>query len=269
MTNFAVKGDELNMNRSICQFGFIPVRNEATESSEMSTQILFGETYEVIDEVEKWKKIRIDFDGYEGWIDAKLHKEVFSNEADNWLNAKKWIVPGPFAKIIRDSDRSSIIVPGGSEIFFNGEDLNGFIINDETYYLAPNYNPNKQPGTIEEIAMTFFNMPYLWGGRSFFGIDCSGFTQIVNKIAGKHIPRNASQQVLTGSDIPFVEEAQAGDLAFFDNQEGNIVHVGICLGRGEIIHASGCVRIDKLDHQGIFIQDKRLYSHTLRTIKRI
>ncbi|MBP5365664.1 MAG: C40 family peptidase [Bacteroidales bacterium] len=257
------------MNESICQFGFIPVRHDPDERAEMETQLLFGETYEVLEEIDRWKRIRMDYDGYEGWIDAKLDIKMFGNEVEQWRAAKKWVVPGPFAKIIRDRDRSSIIIPGGSEIYFNGTELNSFVINDETYYLAPNYNPNKQPGTIEEVAMTFFNMPYLWGGRGFFGIDCSGFTQVVNKIIGKRIPRNAYQQVMIGTDVPFVEEAKAGDLAFFDNKEGRIVHVGICLGRGEIIHSSGCVKIDKLDHQGIFVQSRRAYSHQLRAIKRI
>ena len=101
------------------------------------------------------------------------------------------------------------------------------------------------------------------------GMDCSGFSQVVHRIVGNDLPRDASQQVELGDTISFVEEAQAGDLAFFDNEEGNITHVGICLGGGDIIHASGSVRIDKLDHIGIFNADKGTYSHKLRVIKRI
>ena len=120
-----------------------------------------------------------------------------------------------------------------------------------------------------ENAMMYINAPYLWGGRSPFGIDCSGFTQLVYKIAGKKLPRDAYQQAEIGQTLSFVEEAQSGDLAFFDNEEGSIVHVGILLQDNEIIHASGKVRIDKIDHQGIFNVDTKRYSHKLRLIKKI
>ena len=109
----------------------------------------------------------------------------------------------------------------------------------------------------------------MWGGRSFFGIDCSGFTQIAFKLNGFKLPRDASQQALIGTPLSFVEEAQAGDLAFFDNEEGKIIHVGIILEDAKIIHASGKVRVDKLDHYGIFNVDSKRYSHHLRVIKRV
>jgi cell wall-associated NlpC family hydrolase len=109
----------------------------------------------------------------------------------------------------------------------------------------------------------------LWGGKSPFGIDCSGFTQVVYKLNGYKLPRDANQQVNLGEPLSFVEEAEAGDLAFFDNEEGRIVHVGILLNNQSIIHASGYVRVDKFDHYGIFNQDTGKYSHTLRVIKRL
>jgi len=119
------------------------------------------------------------------------------------------------------------------------------------------------------VAQSFLNVPYVWGGRNFYGMDCSGFIQVVFAIKGIDLPRDASQQVNLGHIVSFVEEARAGDIAFFDDEEGNIVHVGMCLGRGEIIHASGRVRMDKFDHQGIFDGEKRRYSHKLRVIKRV
>jgi cell wall-associated NlpC family hydrolase len=122
---------------------------------------------------------------------------------------------------------------------------------------------------IKETAYLFLNAPYLWGGRSPFGIDCSGFTQLVYKLNGYKLPRDARQQVELGSPLSFVEEAEAGDLAFFDNEEGNIVHVGIILENQQIIHASGSVRIDKFDHYGIFHSDNKKYSHMLRVIKKL
>ena len=122
---------------------------------------------------------------------------------------------------------------------------------------------------IIEVANSYLSTPYLWGGKSPFGIDCSGFTQIVYKINGIPIPRDASEQVNLGDSRNFIDEAQAGDLAFFDNEEGHVIHVGIVLEGRKIIHASGEVRIDKLDHQGIFNIDKKIYTHKLRVIQNI
>ncbi len=257
------------MSSSICIYGIIPVRRDPSERAEMVTQLLFGETYQVLEIQDKWCRIKSDFDQYEGWIDAKLYEPMVEGEVERWRNARKWIVPGPFAKIICEPSKEAVFLSGGSAVWFNGQDMNSFVIGNREYYLASNYSSSKKVASFEEAARSFLQSPYLWGGRSFYGIDCSGFAQMVYKIMGQVIPRDASQQVELGENVPFVEEAVAGDLAFFDNAEGQIYHVGICLGRGEIIHASGCVRIDKLDHQGIFVTDKKQYSHKLRVIKRI
>ena len=104
---------------------------------------------------------------------------------------------------------------------------------------------------IVKVARRYLNAPYLWGGRSPFGVDCSGFTQMVYKIAGQHLLRDAAQQVSQGRSIDFMEECQAGDLAFFDNEEGDIIHVGMILADNHIIHCDGMVRIDRLDQSGI------------------
>lgn len=257
------------MSASVCVYGFVPVRKEPSERSEMVTQLLFGETYQVLEVQKNWCHIQIDFDGYSGWMDANLHLPMLDGEVDRWRQASKWTVPGPFVKIISEPSKEALFISGGSTIFFNGQDMNSFVIANNEFYLTSNYSSAKKCATFEEAARAFLRTPYLWGGRSFYGIDCSGFSQIVYKLMGHSIPRDASQQVELGGNVTFVEEAVAGDLAFFDNEEGVITHVGICLGRGEIIHASGCVRIDKLDHQGIFVEDKKKYSHKLRIIKRI
>ena len=115
----------------------------------------------------------------------------------------------------------------------------------------------------------FLNTPYLWGGKTPFGIDCSGFSQMVYRINGYQLNRSAEEQSQQGDALSFIEESEPGDLAFFDNNEGVIDHVGIILKDNYIIHVNGEVRIDRIDHTGIFNTDKRLYSHQLRVIKKI
>ena len=257
------------MTASLCTYSFIPLRSEPTERSELVNQILFGDIYEIVDTVDNWVEVICDFDGYRGWIDKKLVEHLSASEVEQWRKGEKWIVPGPSVEIVCEPEKQQQIVPAGSCIVFNGQDSNSFYIGSKEYYLATGYKNNGNKTGIEEIAISFINSPYLWGGKTFMGIDCSGFSQVVHRIAGNDIPRDASGQVELGETISFVEEAIAGDLAFFDNEEGDITHVGICMGGGEIIHASGSVRVDKFDHIGIFNVSKNAYSHKLRVIKRI
>jgi cell wall-associated NlpC family hydrolase len=147
---------------------------------------------------------------------------------------------------------------------------NTIAINEHKFTFAGQTNAENHfsYANISDLAKLFLAAPYQWGGRSILGIDCSGFTQLVYKIIGIKIPRDAKEQALQGQVIDFVAELQAGDLVFFDNEKGNIIHVGIALAGGKIIHASGQVRIDQLDHQGIFNQEKNAYTHQLRLMKR-
>ncbi|TLX74092.1 NlpC/P60 family protein [Labilibacter sediminis] len=256
------------MSGSISVYSFIPVRKEPSERSELVTQILFGETFVVTEKTEKWAKIKMDFDGYTGWIDANLVFKVAPTQYELWKNADAWMVPTPNMKIVQDGSSAPITIPAGSRIVFNGHEKNSFSIGNNEYYISGQIPSDKDLG-IREVATSLLHTPYLWGGRSFFGIDCSGLSQIVYKINGIKIPRDAYQQIEHGENVSFVEEATIGDLAFFDNEEGDIVHVGICIGGGQIIHAHGEVRIDHIDHQGIFNREKNKYSHRLRVIKRI
>ena len=255
------------MTGSICPFGAIPVRAEPTELSALETQILFGEVFYLLETIPGWCRVRTEYDNYEGWINDKIFIPTDDKIINQWLAASGIIVPPPFIQLIREPDKSVQIISGGSKIVFNGDDLNSVTIGNREFYLQGKLPDRKLK--LEEIAKGFLNTPYLWGGRTFFGIDCSGLIQVVFKILGMHIPRNASQQVECGTIVSFVEEARPGDLAFFDDAENMITHVGICLGNGSIIHASGEVRVDSLDHQGIFNQDLKKYTHHLRVIKRI
>ena len=258
---------QIIMIGSICPFGAIPVRKEPAESSELETQALFGEVFYVLESIPGWKLIRLEHDGSEGWVDEKTVIPADENEIKRWLTAPAFIISTQCQKLIREPQKSVQVISGGSRIVFNGEDLNSFVIGKREFYVQLALSDRKPD--LEEVAKCFLNAPYLWGGRTFMGIDCSGLTQIVFKIMGKNIPRNVSQQVECGSIISFVEEAGPGDLAFFDDSEGTIIHVGICLGNGRIIHASGEVRLDYLDHQGIFNNEMQKYTYHLRVIKRI
>ncbi|PZX11871.1 SH3 domain-containing protein [Breznakibacter xylanolyticus] len=257
------------MTGSICTAGFIPVRAHASETAEMVTQIVFGETYEILQMEEKWARIRMDYDGYEGWIDAKMIVNLPERELDSWRNKEAWMVPSPLVKVISDHDKSSHTLTGGSRIVFNGSNINSFTINNCDYYLTGSATPAKKMPNIQEIAMNYLNTPYLWGGRTFYGIDCSGLVQMVYKIIGVQLPRDASQQIEHGTTVEFVEETHTGDIAFFCDDNDIITHVGICIGKGDIIHASGVVRIDKLDHQGIYNTQLKKYTHKLKLIKRV
>ena len=259
------------MKFGIANLSIVPVRVEAKEQSEQVTQILFGETFEIIERRKSWYHIKTQLDNYEGWIDTKLVRRIKEKEFEQINNSKKHISNDIVSIITKSDDKTILLIPAGSTFpNFNNTDLTFKIVEDR-YEL--NQNITKLTDDIRKniisTAIKYINAPYLWGGRTHFGIDCSGFSQIAYKICGLNIPRDASQQVTMGRTINMIEEAKPGDLAFFDNDEGQIIHVGIIMGNNKIIHASGKVRIDKIDHQGIFNEDTNEYSHNLRVIQNI
>jgi hypothetical protein len=256
------------MSFGICTLSIIPCRKEPSGTSEMVTQLLFGETYTIIEDREDWLQITTNFDNYPCWISAKQHMRI--TDAD-FKSLKINLLSSELVQVINQSDNQLVfpITIGATLPNFKNGNLK---IADNSFAFEGQTNDSNIKKTIKEIKETaylFLNAPYLWGGRSPFGIDCSGFTQLVYKLNGYQLPRDASQQVEFGTALSFVEEAEAGDLAFFDNEEGNIVHVGIILENQQIIHASGCVRIDKFDHYGIFHSENKKYSHMLRVIKKV
>lgn len=256
------------MSFGICTLSVIPCRKEPSSTSEMVTQLLFGETYTIIEDKEDWLSITTNYDNYPCWISAKQHSSISDTELKKLTIDK---VSSELIQVISNTQTNSIFpITIGSTIPNLANTKSDF--GNHTFSFEGNTTSilhKKDIKAIKETAFLFLNAPYLWGGRSPFGIDCSGFTQLVYKLNGYKIPRDASQQVELGSALSFVEEAEEGDLAFFDNEAGNIVHVGIVLDNQQIIHASGSVRIDKFDHYGIFHSNTKKYTHMLRVIKKL
>jgi gamma-D-glutamyl-L-lysine dipeptidyl-peptidase len=258
------------MYYGICLLSVIPCRREPSNSSEMVTQLLFGEHYSVKEQNDNWVQIITAYDNYECWISRKQHTKI-SESLFKSLELQSPVLSAEFFHNITNQNNGvNFPIPIGATLpaFVNKEcKLEEFVFNFEGKTVATYIK--KTPEDIITTSKLFLSAPYLWGGRTFMGIDCSGFTQLVYKLNGYKLPRDAFQQAELGHPLNFVEEAQPGDLAFFDNEEGRIVHVGILLSSSEIIHASGSVRIDKLDHYGIFHSENKKYSHMLRVIKRI
>lgn len=237
------------MNKGICIVTVAPVRAESSDKSEIVTEILFGESADILEVNKNWTKIKMHYDGYEGWMDTKQIKLV----SEEYLaNRKTTIITEDFASIMTNDGKTLLSM--GSEVEY------------------PAVASRRSHDVRESIALTakeFLNIPYLWGGKSFFAVDCSGFTQLVYKIHNIKLPRDAYQQAEVGELLSFVEESQPGDLAFFENSEGRIIHVGIMLDNQKIIHASGKVRIDTLDSSGIFNKELNKHTHKLRVIKSV
>lgn len=256
------------MKYGIGHLSVVPCRAEASDKSEQVTQLLFGETIKVYEQKRTWFRIKTAHDNYECWIDESQFQFITQREFEALKEVKPKVVSDLVS--VMQSDLEMMTVLMGSNLP-NFEDSATKVGN-----LTWSYEGNVQDTTsvlpkekLAENSYLLLNSPYQWGGRSAFGIDCSGFVQLIYKLNGVSLPRDASQQAKMGQTLSFIEEAEDGDLAFFDNEEGNITHVGIILSNNRIIHASGKVRIDKLDHQGIFNQDKRDYSHRLRLITKI
>ena len=249
----------------ICNLSIIPLRTEPSDRSEIVSQVLFGEHFEILELDKQWAKIKLHFDEYEGWVDSKQYQII---TADNYeiLGKEASILNYDLVEYI--SDANNVLIPitlGASLSFLNHND-----INVKNYaFEGLKISGIKPKMNLVATAYMYLNSPYLWGGKTPFGIDCSGFTQMVYKLNGYALLRDASQQCNQGEVLSFIEESEPGDLAFFDNEEGTIIHVGIILDNNYIIHASGKVRIDRLDHLGIYNAELNRHTHRLRVIKKI
>lgn len=258
------------MTYGICTLSIVPCRKEPSGTSEMVTQLLFGEHYSVLEHSNDWLRIKIAYDQYECWISVKQHTQI-AEPLFRELGKNTPALSRELVQVVHDkkNDVRFPVTIGASLPFFKDHGSVFGTFDFSTDGQAAPADQKKPAPDILATAYLYLNAPYLWGGKTLFGIDCSGFTQMVFKLNGYTLPRDAWQQVDLGTPLSFVEEAEPCDLAFFDNEEGRIVHVGILIDSNTIIHASGKVRIDKFDHYGIFGSDTKKYSHTLRVIKRV
>ena len=228
----------------ICTLSAISVRKEPRHESELVTELLFNDLYEVVKNDGDWLYIRMEYDGYEGWIRSLQHVDIQEDTYRELISREYFVINRPVELF------DSKILTFGTTIYSSEKrciEANSFINN----------------------ALSLLDVPYRWGGRTVFGIDCSAFVQLCAKTVGIRLPRDASQQLDYGEDVYFLTEAQAGDIAFFENEEHKIVHVGIILDDEKIIHASGKVRVDSLDQTGIFNKESGKHTHFLNAIKRI
>ncbi len=257
------------MEHAISLLSVIPVRSVADDRSEQVTQLLFGELVHILEQKGNWLFIQVLADSYQGWVSSGQLTKISEVLFHDLSNQKYW-VSNDLVQIIHNKTANFRMLLSGGSTFYNCAS-NQFTLLDQEWEYMGGMQPvsSFQPADIIGNALLFLHSPYQWGGKSAFGIDCSGFTQLVFKMSGVIIHRDASQQARQGDVVNLLPEAQPGDLLFFDNEEGEIIHTGILLPDSKIIHAHQKVRIDIVDHQGIFNKESGKYSHKLRIIKRI
>jgi hypothetical protein len=243
-----------------CIVAACPIRKEPDHKSEMTSQLLLGEHAEVLDVQKQFVRIKCLYDGYIGW--CQRVQLAFTNE---------FVTPNQFVVNAFDNvhiNQQPCRISFGMPVFPETLVVDHFTIDYNHIETIDAISNAFSMENITKYASVFLNTPYLWGGRTLFGIDCSGFAQQVYKLFNKKLPRDAHQQAELGEALGFLEEAVCGDLAFFDNEAGLITHVGIMLNNHQIIHASGRVRIDTIDSAGIISSDTGIRTHQLRVVKR-
>lgn len=259
------------MDAGFVDLTLLPLRAEPDDRSEMVSQLLFGESWTMLQEMPKWIQIRCAYDGYEGFIDRKQAR--FRKEGPRLATppAEQQACSLELVHSASSASRHVALVLGSTLPHFDGMNLR--LEGEKLVYHGQATDPAQPyPDPVKVLAkmgQKFLGAPYLWGGRSPFGIDCSGLVQVLYKVLGIALPRDAKDQIAFGESVDFAHAAKAGDLAFFDNEEGLVTHVGMVLEAGKILHASGQVRIDALDQQGIYNAEQQGYTHRLRLIKRM
>ena len=268
------------VKKALSLHSIIPVRAEAREGAEQTTQMLFGELCTIVEEKPRWNRVKLDLDGQEGWVDAKMIAPIAGKDYTAYKKAyaAAATVCFPMAYAVSENNGQTIPLTAGTRLT-NYKD-GRFEVLGVGFRIDPSMVIT-QPITLTQESLLktvrfFLNTPYLWGGKNALGMDCSGFTQVVMSLFGKQLLRNASEQVTQGETISDLAQAQAGDLVFFDHaglEDGTdhptkITHVGIVIDPTRVIHCSGRVKVEKLDSNGIFSAEQGVYTHHLARIIR-
>ena len=271
------------MKVAICLQPYIPMRESAGESAEMVNQLIFGDTFRIVEELPRWYHIIRDCDDYEGWIDWKTATLISERDYQLYvMHAREaLLLRQPFNLVTRqrDGQASTMHLSWGSRIY-NLDDMGvSFSMHGMRYDVPSMTYVNPMSATsmsrkacakyLLQQASLLVNVPYLWGGCTAFGVDCSGFTQTLFRFVNIPLPRNASQQALLGDAVTY-EERECGDLAFFNREEGSdrITHVGLCDDNGNILHCSASVHFDEFRPEGIWSRERNELTHNLVCIRR-
>ncbi|TMM55854.1 NlpC/P60 family protein [Maribacter algarum] len=249
------------MQYGICPLSVVPIRATADDAGEMVSQLLYGEHFKILEHRKRCSRIRLAFDGFEGWVSNRQIVIIEEKDYEILENSNNVKYSSDLISFVSEDSGTLLPIIIGSSVqkvkalphTFEGSTIDS----------------KREKFNLVQTALTYLNAPFLLGGRTPFGVDSSGFTQMVYKINGYSLKRKSSEQSVQGEALSFIEESEPGDLAFFDNKEGIIDHVGIIMKDNYIIHAFGKVRIDRLDHTGIFNAETRNYTHSLRVIKKM
>lgn len=250
------------MQYGLGHLSVIPIREGSDPLATLVSQVLYGDCYKIKEERKYFSRVQLVFDGFEGWVRNDQIKKISEEKFLTLTSSKSPIYNGDFISYVTTEKNELIPVVLGSRL-----DSCRFL-EHQSDKISETISGHKKYNLID-TALLYLNSPFLSGGKTPFGIDSSGFTQMVYRIHGEKLLRTTQEQSTQGEALSFIEESEPGDLAFFDDTDGSINHVGIILEDNYIIHASGHVRIDRLDHTGIFNTDERRYSHNLRVIKKI
>ena len=248
------------MQYGICNLSIVSIRETPAHDASLTSQLLYGDHFKVLEIRKRWSRIRVAYDNFEGWVDNTQYHLTDEN-IYKILDEKPPVLSADLVDFISDKQDNLTPIPMGCNVNLAPHITHSF---EGTIK-----NKKSAKNALIETAFMYRNTPYLHGGKTPFGIDASGFTQMVYKLNECKLLRKVEQQATQGETFSFIEESNPGDLAFFDNDEGKIIHVGLIMKDNYIIHAYGKVRVDRLDHTGIFNTDTKQHTHKLRVMKKI